>query len=349
MNRPPRPIRRCPSGNPSRRPSRARTGAAAAAALLLAAACASNEPAIEPIPRKEIEQLEALRRHDPKAGYLDDKGTLFVALDQNLRKWRELGARTDLVDVDQKHSLEIVLTQQVYYNFDTILNELALGTDPDHKVTAAAAIGFSRIPAPDEPGGDPEFPALHPRAVQPLLAVIETGHDELVINALLSLGRIAAPETPRALVIELMLKHHHADVRANAALALAQMARPADAPLLLGPLFAALGDAHPTVRLHAVRALGSLGDRTALGPLVDRLRNDPTPLVRACAAMELGRLGDWGTVGYLIDALDSEAPLLAFQCHQALVRLTNRRDLHGTREWREWWIKAPENPERRRG
>lgn len=318
------------------------------AALLLVAAC-QTEPPLEPLPPREMEQLEALRRYDPKTGHVKDKGTLFVSLDQNLRKWRELGTRTEIADIDQRTSLEVVLTRQVYYNFDTILNELEHGTDPEHRVTAAAAIGFSKIPAPDERGGDPAFPTVHGRALQPLLAVIESGQDELVVNALLSLGRIASPETPRDLLIELMVKHHHSDVRANAALALAQVAQPADAPLLMAPLFSSLGDPNPMVRLHAVKALGRIGDRTAHGPLIDRLRRDDTPLVQACAALELGKIGDWGTINYLIDGLQSEAPLVAFQCHQALVRLTRRTDLKGYGAWREWWSEAPENRDRPHG
>ncbi len=309
-------------------------------------ACKSADPKIEPLQPREMEALEALRRYDPKTGQVKDKGTLFVSLDQNLRKWRELGTRTEIADIDQRTSLEVVLTRQVYYNFDTILGELEHGTDPEHRVTAAAAVGFSRIPAPDQPGGDPAFPLIHPRAVAPLITVIESGQDELVINALLSLGRIAAPETPRDLLIELMVKHHNADVRANAALALAQVATPADAPLLMAPLFSSLGDPNPMVRLHAVKALGKIGDRTAHGPLIDRLRRDDTPLVQACAALELGKIGDWGTVNYLIDGLESSAPLVAFQCHQALVRITKRTDLKGYRAWREWWMEAAQNNDR---
>lgn len=327
---------------------RARAGALVAAAALPLAGCHS-EPELVPLDRQELDKLDALRHHDGKSAYVKDRGTLFVTLDQNLRKWRELCTRTDVADIDQRMSLEVVLTRQVYYNFDSILNELEHGTDPDQRVTAAAALGFSRIPAPDEPGGDPEFPALHPRAIAPLLAVIESGQDDLVVNALLSIGRIASPDTPRELLIDLMLRHHSADVRANATLALARIVTPSDAALVVGPLFSALGDSAPTVRLHAIKALGSIGDRTAEGPLIDRLRRDETPLVQACAAMELGRLGGFNAVDFLIEGLQSDASLLAFQCHQALVRISHRTDLRGYKEWLEWWQKAPENRDRPRG
>lgn len=315
--------------------------------LPLLAACNSG-PELEPIPRRELEQMEALRRYDPKTGHVKDRGTLFVSLDQNLRKWRELGARTDVADIDQRMSLEVVLTRQVYYNFDTILTELEHGSDPDHRVTAAGAIGFSKIPGPDEPGGDASFQPLHPRAVAPLLTVIESGQDELVINALLSLGRIAAPETPRDLLIELLVKHHSPDVRANAAYALAAVAGPADGPLVLPALFSALGDGYPTVRLHVVKALGKIGDHAAQGPLVDRLRRDDTPLVQACAAMELGRLGDRGAITFLIEGLQSESQIVAFQCHQSLVKLSNQKEIRGYVAWRDWWAQSDDNRDRAR-
>lgn len=326
-----------------------RITASSLAALLLALAACRTEPELTPLNAKERADLEALRRHDPKDGMVTDRGTLFVSLDQNLRKWRELCSRTDVADIDQRSSLETVLTKQVYWNFDTILAELEHGSDPDHRVTAAAAIGFSRITPPEDPGGDPDFPAVHRRAVGPLLQIIESGQDELVINSLLSLARIHEPTTPREILIELMVKHHHADVRANAAYALSELATPADGPLLMPPLFSALSDRSPMVRLHAVKALGRIGDKAARAPMVERLQRDDTPLVQACAAMELGKLGDYTTVGALIEGLQSEAQLLSFQCHHALVRLTGQHELKGYSAWREWWDKAKENRDRPQG
>ncbi len=320
-----------------------------ATAAAFAAACSSAEPPLQPLSLEEKRTLAELRRSDPNLGRIEDKGTLFLSLDQNLRKWRELSSRSELGDVEQRSSLEYVLTREVYFNFDVVLNELEHGSDPEHVVVAAAALGFSRIPAPDEPGGDPTFPALHPRAVAPLLEKIESSNDDVVMNALLSVGRIAAPETPRQLLVELMVKHHNAGVRANAALALASVCTPADAPLVQGPLFSSLSDSDPTVRLHAVKALGRLEDRSAQGPLIERLRRDDTPLVRACAALELGKVGDWTAVTYLIEGLQSDAPIVAFQCHKTLVRLTGKTDLKGYRAWREWWSEAPENRDRPRG
>jgi len=334
--------------DPWHRRARGRAAAAAVAGLSALAACRGAEPELQPLTLEDRRSLAALHRFDPNAARIEDPGTLFLSLDQNLRKWREISARTQLSDLAQRASLEEVLTRQVYYNFDAILAELQHGVDPEHRVVAAAALGFSRIPAPDEPGGDPSFPALHVRAVEPLVQALDSGNDELVVNALLSLGRIASPDMSRQVLVELMVKHHDASVRANAALALAQVCTEADASLVTGPVFSAISDPDATVRLHAVKALGRLHDPGSVGSLLDRLRRDDTPLVRACAALELGKLGDWTAVPYLIDGLQSEAQIVAFQCHRSLVRVTGRTDLRGYKAWRDWWNEAPRNPDRSR-
>jgi hypothetical protein len=323
-----------------------RFAAAALALLASLASCATEEPKLEPMTAEDQRNLSALEHYDPKLARIEDPGTLFMSLDQNLRKWREFSARTEMSDVQQRVTLEEVLTRQVYYNFDTILAQLQHGTDPEHVIIAAAALGFSRIPAPDEPGGNPAYPAVHPRAVQPLMDTLDSGNDELIVNALLSLGRIAAPETSRQALMELMVKHHNAAVRANAALALSQIIDENDRPLVLGPIFSALSDSDATVRLHAVKALGKLNEKSAVGPLVDRLRRDDTPLVRACAAMELGKLGDPSAITYLIDGLQSDAAIVAFQCHRSLVHLTGRNDIKGYKAWHDWWQESDSNPDR---
>lgn len=323
----------------------------APAGCLLAAAlglpgCRAPEPELEPLSPDEIETLAALRRADPERGRIEDRGTLFLSLDQNLRTWRTLGAKNEGGEIEERDSLEIALTRQVYLNFDTILAELERGADPEHRVIAAAALGFSRIPAPDEPGGDPQFPAVHATAVRPLLDVIDSGSDDLVVNALLSLGRIADPDTPRQVLVEVLVKHHHDDARANAALAIGRIAGPQDAPLLLAPLIGALADRSAKVRLHAVKALGALEDRSVQGPLLERLRRDDSPLVQAAAALQLGRVGDLHAVQTLIEGLMSQTTLVHHQCQRSLVALTGRTDLKNYKAWREWWSGSELNPQR---
>src|SRR5262249_31644059 len=59
----------------------------------------------------------------------------------------------------------------------------------------------------------------------------------------------------------------------------------------VGPLIKILGDSDPEVRQMAAFALGLIGDKTARDPLVPALA-DPAPLVQGSAAEALGLIGD---------------------------------------------------------
>lgn len=304
---------------------------------VVALAGCSSGPEQVPLSEQEKHELAWLQQSDPSAGKIAERGTLFTSLDQNMRTWRKLTTSTEVGDVAQRDSIEQALTRQVYVNFDAILDELEHGTDPEHRVVAAGALGFSKIPAPDEPGGNARYPALHPRAVPPLLAALDTGNDHIVMNALLSLGRIRAPDTPREVLISFMVTHHNDDVRANAALALSMVIVPADASLVIAPLYSALSDSSHKVRLHAVKALGKLGDRSVQPALLNVLRKDSMPLVQACAAMELGRIGNLDAVDSLIEGLASNSPILMYECQRSLGKLTGESAFRTYQQWRTWW------------
>jgi len=64
-----------------------------------------------------------------------------------------------------------------------------------------------------------------------------------------------------------------------------------DDEIILDALFSDLEDSDSSIRCGAITALGSLGSRKAVGPLVDTLR-DADPVVRRSAADALGLLGD---------------------------------------------------------
>jgi HEAT repeat protein len=326
---------------------RIRSGLLAGGLAGLLAGC--QTPDTVPLTLKEQQEVGWLnKKSDPNAGKIAERGTLFTSLDQNLRTWRQLTTSTEVGDISQRDSIEQALTRQVYINFDAILDELEHGTDPEHKVVAAAALGFSRIPGPDEPGGNANFPVLHPRAVGPLLAVLESGNDQIVMNALLSLGRIAAPDMPRDMLVELMVTHHSEDVRANAALALASIVTDADASLVVAPLYSALSDPSHKVRLHAIKALVRVHDPNTQPALLNILRKDPMPLVQACAAMELGRIGNYDAIDALIEGLHVNHYLLFVECQRSLMKLTGESKKDYT-EWRTWWDKNPNNPQKVRG
>jgi hypothetical protein len=69
------------------------------------------------------------------------------------------------------------------------------------------------------------------------------------------------------------------------------------------PLVRELDNASANVRSAAAAALGALGIRTAVEPLIQVLRDDADSVVRTEAARALGALGDSQAVEPLIDAL----------------------------------------------
>jgi hypothetical protein len=69
------------------------------------------------------------------------------------------------------------------------------------------------------------------------------------------------------------------------------------------PLVRELDNASANVRSSAAAALGALGIRTAVEPLIRVLRDDADSVVRTEAARALGALGDSRAVEPLIDAL----------------------------------------------
>jgi len=93
-----------------------------------------------------------------------------------------------------------------------------------------------------------------------------------------------------------------------------QMKRNGDIEGLTGALL----DPDIAVRAEAASSLGSLGDRTAVEPLVSCLRDDSDPYVRSLAAEALGDLGDPNARVVLLDALASDTMEVSMSAAKAL-------------------------------
>ena len=274
-----------------------------------------------PVSPEESALLANQSTEKPVLGKIQSREFLFTTLDQNLRSWRTLTSSGDLLKRFQIESLEEAMTRHVYLNFDTILAELD-GGDPEYRRIAAASLGFSVIPAPDEPGGDPKFSQVHERAVQPLIQTLDEGDDALTQNALLALSRIASPVTPIELVLEILLTHHDENVRANAALALVKVLQPHHADVALSTLYAALQDESAKVRLHTVSALGTLHQAKSVDQVLGVFTSDDSPLVRANAARVLGQLGQEEAIPFLISGLKLAS--IRNECRRSLIRITGK-------------------------
>jgi len=98
------------------------------------------------------------------------------------------------------------------------------------------------------------------------------------------------------------LRSQNGKVRANTVRALGELGDKS----AVKPLINALSDSDSSVRSVATRALGELGDKSAVKPLINAL-SDSDSSVRSVATRALGELGDKSAVEPLIDALaDSE-------------------------------------------
>ena len=93
------------------------------------------------------------------------------------------------------------------------------------------------------------------------------------------------------------------------------------------PVRDSLEDTDPGVRVAAARVAGQQGDRAAFPLLLKRL-TDPLPYVRREAATALGRIGDKKAVGPLLDALRAGAD--RFLEHSLIFALIQIDDREGT-------------------
>jgi putative membrane-bound dehydrogenase-like protein len=97
--------------------------------------------------------------------------------------------------------------------------------------------------------------------------------------------------TPEAtLPLVQLLGSRHAELRREAARALGQRSAPLDEAR--AGIIALVGDAEPTVRLHAVIALGRIGQADAI-PAVLPVLADPDVFLAFSARAALRRIGDW--------------------------------------------------------
>lgn len=164
---------------------------------------------------------------------------------------------------------------------------------------AALAVGFALRPTAPEPA-DVAKVAFRQRAVAMLGSVVDDGSDPEVRGvALIALGLARDPGTVARCTALLKRRDIDVQLRARAATALGLVGDPTPAPL--EALRVAVAPTSPEgVRREAARALGLLGDASALAPLVAELRSDVPDAHRSRAAVALGALRRTGAVDALI-------------------------------------------------
>lgn len=181
------------------------------------------------------------------------------------------------------------------------------------------------------------------RAILPLINLLMTGDSELVqcasqalgvfwcVPALAQLGRdfwhdwqkvsgllrrLSAEQTAKLLIA--LIKNDNPDTRYKAALKLKQL----EAACALQPFVETLKDSDWRMQETAAQALGTLGNKWAVGKLISILRDETSHWrVRCAAADSLGKLGDTKAVKSLIGAFDSRHLRVQKSAIRALVEL----------------------------
>ena len=135
----------------------------------------------------------------------------------------------------------------------------------------------------------------------PRIADILTRHGELVVDPLIAVLNDSSRQPARAWAANVL-----GEVRA-------QRAFPS--------LVRSLGDPEDEVRAKAATALGRLGDRRAVGYLLEHLLTDPAPFVRVRIASALGQFGGPEVIDRLVRALGDPAWWVRMRSVEALEQI----------------------------
>jgi HEAT repeat protein len=151
-----------------------------------------------------------------------------------------------------------------------------------------------------------------PRAVEPLIRALENAEVWLAPRIADILARhgdaVVAP------LIAVLNEGNHHPARAWAANVLGEVRAQRAFPSIVR----LLGDPDDEVRAKAATALGRIGDRRAVGYLLDHLLSDPAPFVRARISVALGQLGGPEVIERLVRALGDPAWWVRMRTVEAL-------------------------------
>ena len=209
---------------------------------------------------------------------------------RNARRWRARALAAELLGRvgNAKAVPALLATVQATRIEDADVRDIAL--------RALARIADPRAVAPLTEVLDVAEPWLAPH-----IADILARHGEAAVEPLLAVldRRAASPSRPWAANVL-------GELRATPAL-----------PALLR----ALDDPDDEVRAKSATALGRLGDRSAVTPLLDHLLADPAPFVRARIANALGQFRDADVTDRLVHALGDPAWWVRVRSVQALEQI----------------------------
>jgi HEAT repeat protein/energy-coupling factor transporter ATP-binding protein EcfA2 len=186
-----------------------------------------------------------------------------------------------------------------------------------------------------------------PRAIDPLLRMLQDKDSDVRLNAAGALGGMGNPRGVDPLLRALHDKD--GNVRLNAAGALVQLGDQSLDPLIrtlrdkdrdvrtyvawalgqlgdpraIDPMLQALQDKEGDVRRNVAWALGQLGDPRAIDPMLQALQ-DKEGDVRRNVAWALGQLGDPRAIDFLLQTLQDEDGYVRLHAAGALVQLSDQ-------------------------
>ena len=304
----------------------------------LAAADALNQ--LDPIGAMELLE-DVLDDEDPDSrraaaealGFLGNrsaiKGLAIVALYDDSEAVRQAAIQS-LNKLDRDGALEL------------LLDDLA-ADDPDSRAAAAEALGFLGNRAAIGPLLDvilyDDNDRVRRAAANALNRLDQPGATDVLLDTLAvddptvrkaaaeALGFLRNRATIKPLA-DVTLFDDDDRVRRAAADSLNEFHRDIYQDPALEHLLDALANSDAPVRKAAAEALGFLGNRAAVGPLLDVILYDDNDSVRRAAANTLNEIFPDGALGHLLDTLTDEDPTARRAAARALGSLGNRSALH---------------------
>ncbi len=164
-----------------------------------------------------------------------------------------------------------------------------------------------------------------PRAAEPLVAALASEREVAVRKAIIY--GLARYSNAQAAALIPLLKDKQPEIRGAAAYALAEIRDPASAAPLLELLRKRGKDEDAFARSQAIRALGFVGDRSAIEPMLKALTKEKWPDVRREAAYSLGRLAaasDAKVMEALREATLASDPYLTRAAEAAISAINSR-------------------------
>jgi len=254
--------------------------------------------------------------------------SLYYALmeyEETQYKKGEKGLSKDEFDALQKKSdsLKEEICRIVNEKKEILIKQAKIG-DVSTRSTAIAGLGY--VTDKD----------TRSRVVPILVEALNDKDDYVVSAAAGSLGMIADESTPLD-KFKVLVNHNNPNVRAAAVFVLGRILRPGRDNGFFDILVKALDDGYGEVRRNAVLALGAIGKKEAIKPIVDKVLKDKFAYVRESVAFVLGSFRDKLVNPHLIELLDDVDAQVVETAAESLVKINGVNFGRSYNKWRDWW------------